>query len=424
MDDMDDRVTQFRVGMLVVATILIAALMILLFGEMPSLVRRQYTIYIRFPQAPGVTVDTPVTKSGILIGRVTRVTLLDNDDGAVVVTARIDAERTLRNNEVCRIGAGSILGDAVLEFVPSGQMRSPNAKIYRDQDYLDGIVAKDPLAVMETATSALQMLVNLEGDVRQALDSIQLAGEQVGGVAQGMNAVVANNAEQFQRILAKSEQAMDRFDFVMTAIDRFVRDDSLKQKLEEAISQVPDLMTDASDVMETVKESIGAFKETMNTVQSSLESFGDIGDRIDGLGDGIEEVMARANKNLENLEGLTGPLGAKGEELTTQLQGSLEKVDVVLTNLATFTDALNNSEGTIGQLMHNPELYDRINDAIAEINDTVREVNGAVKQIRPMVDRLDPILNDVRILTDKVSRDPRQLGIRGALDRRQSQTKW
>ena len=236
---MDDRVTQFRVGVLVVATCFIAGLLIMLFGEMPSFISHQYTIYVRFPQAPGVTIDTPVLKSGILIGRVTRVTLLDNDDGAVVVSLKIDSERKLRSSEICKIKSGSILGDAVLEFVPSKQARGPNAKLYRDGDYLDGIVAEDPLSVMETATSALQTLVNLENDVRQALDSIQTAGQQVGSMAEGLNAVVANNAEQFQRILTKSEQAMDRFDFALTAIDGFIRDDNLKRSWRKPSARFP-----------------------------------------------------------------------------------------------------------------------------------------------------------------------------------------
>ena len=49
-----------------------------------------YTIFVRFPQAPAVTIDTPIHKSGILVGRVTDVDLLE--DGNVVVTASISDE--------------------------------------------------------------------------------------------------------------------------------------------------------------------------------------------------------------------------------------------------------------------------------------------------------------------------------------------
>ncbi len=418
---MDERVTQFRVGALIVATILIVGLMVVLFGGKRNFLRHQYTIFVRFPQAPGVTADTPVLKSGVLIGRVAKVTLLDDDQAAVVVTAKIDSDRQLRRSEVCRISTGNILGDAVLEFVPSGNVRPRNAEPYFDGDYLDGIVAKDPLAVMETATSALQIFTNLESDMRLALQSVQVAGEQVGSVANGLSAVVGNNADQFQRILTKSEQAMDRLDFAMTAIDRFLRDDTIKQQFEEAIGQVPDLMTDASDVMATLKESMASFKNLGGRIDQMSAGVDKMltrtNERIDEVSGGIEEVVQSAQRNLKNLEGLTEPLGQHGEELVGSLQTNMDRIDDVMANLATFSDALNNQEGSIGRLVYSTELYDRVNDAVANIETMTRRVG-------PAVDRLQPILNDVRIFTDKISRDPGQLGLRGVIDRRQAGTKW
>jgi len=102
---MDERVMQFRVGVMVLATLIIAAILVVLFGEVPSLVRGSYTVYVVFPQAPGVTKDTPVRKSGVLIGRVSSVELLD--EGGVRVTLRIDAGVHLFSNEVCRINSTS-----------------------------------------------------------------------------------------------------------------------------------------------------------------------------------------------------------------------------------------------------------------------------------------------------------------------------
>ena len=51
--------------------------------------------------------------------------------------------RRLRNNEVCKISTGSILGDAILEFV-SGSQQPLTIEEYQDGEYLDGIVAQDP----------------------------------------------------------------------------------------------------------------------------------------------------------------------------------------------------------------------------------------------------------------------------------------
>ena len=436
---MDDRLTQFRVGVLVVATLLIIGLLVMLFGGMRSFVHRQYTVYVRFPEAPGVSVDTPVLKSGILIGRVSKVTLLD--DGAVVTTLRIDRNRTLRNNEVCQIAAGNILGDAELKFVTQ-QGRQPNAIAYQDQDYLDGVVAKDPLAVMETATSALEMLTKLESDARTALASVQRAGDQVGSVAEGLNAVVGNNSDQFQRILTKTERTIDRLDFALGAIDRFIRDDNIKQKFEEIIGQIPDLITDASDVLETINESMGSFKDIGSRIDNVGDGINDLltkaNERIDKVSDEIETAVASANRNLQNLEGLTGPLGERGPELVesitssmgridallVKLDGSYGDVDDIIGNIKSFTEQLNSPDSTIGLLMNDRELYDRINSALASIDEAAYNVNNLSRRAGPLLDGVKPILKDLRIASDKIARDPKQLGVSGLLDRRKPSTKW
>ena len=75
---MDERMMQFRVGVVVLFVALIAAFLTLLFGHFPAAFgRRTYTIYIDFAQAPGIDRETPIRKAGVLIGRVYKVELHD-----------------------------------------------------------------------------------------------------------------------------------------------------------------------------------------------------------------------------------------------------------------------------------------------------------------------------------------------------------
>ncbi len=86
---MDERVIQFRVGVMVVATIIITAILVLLFGERQSPFRATRTVYIKFPETPGVGANSPIQNKGILIGRVTGVR---SDEDSVLVTAEINAD--------------------------------------------------------------------------------------------------------------------------------------------------------------------------------------------------------------------------------------------------------------------------------------------------------------------------------------------
>ena len=102
---MDERVLQFRVGVVVVASVIATVILVMLFGAWPNVWQRKYEIHVRFPEAPGITVDTPVRKSGVLIGRVSNVRLLE--EGGVLVSMRVFQKYNLRLYETCRIGTGS-----------------------------------------------------------------------------------------------------------------------------------------------------------------------------------------------------------------------------------------------------------------------------------------------------------------------------
>ena len=87
-----------------------------------------------------------------------------------------------------------------------------------------------------------------------------------------------------------------------------------------------------------------------------------------------------------------------------------DKLDRLVLDLLTMSDAINKQEGTLGQLIYDPDLYQRLNRAA-----------GNVEQVSH---RLRPIVEDVRVFTDKIARDPGQLGVRGALQRNSSRNKF
>ncbi|MEX2112074.1 MAG: MlaD family protein, partial [Pirellulales bacterium] len=112
---MDERVVKFRVGVMVISTIFLAGILLMLFSDAGSIVRPKYTIIIHFNEAPGVTEGTPVRKSGILIGRVTKVDFAQ--EGGVNVTAEINEGVVLYRNEVPQVSGSLLGGDVVIQFV-------------------------------------------------------------------------------------------------------------------------------------------------------------------------------------------------------------------------------------------------------------------------------------------------------------------
>ena len=244
---------------------------------------------------------------------------------------------------------------------------TPTNELIPDGEYLtNGVVETNPFEV----------ITGMEGDIKSALDSIKVAGTEVSQLARSLNSLLGTNDDQLLRIVDKTELALENFNKAMSSIDSIMGDEQLKTRLRESLDKVPQIF----DQTQT----------TLADVQNTLQKF--------------NGVAVRAERNLANLEDFTAPLGQRGEQISQNLVDSIRSVNELLANFAELSQALKNKDGTIGQLINNPELYDRLNRTLAEVELVVR--------------RLEPIVNDVRVITDKVARDPAQMGVKGILDRR------
>jgi len=354
---MDERIMQFRVGVIVFATLIITVILVLLFGEMPSTPYGSYTIYVRFSQAPGVTKDTPIRKSGVLIGRVSEVELLD--EGGVLVTARIDKRRRLFQNEFCRINS-SLLGDAALQvFLDSDTLGPPLG----DGATVRGVSAPDPIASLAVMQSNVTDALNA---VSQTSVDIRRVAQQVGGILEKNDARISSILQQMDESLTLMKTTMTNANVAIGSANEILGDESIRQQLKRSVESLPTLLSDTNDAVKQMKQTI-----------------------------------VRVDENLENITGFTGELRERGPGIIRQLDHTIENVDTLITQ---FGQRLNNPEGTLGQLLNNRELYDNVSHAAGRIEELTQE--------------LRPILRDARVFTDKIARHPETLGVRGALERK------
>src|SRR3954468_6407458 len=101
---MDQQKQRFRLGLFVVTAGILMAVLVLMFGggSASRLFARQSEYTLAFDNAPGVSVGTPVRRSGVKIGSVTKVELNDQT-GKVVVTIAVDPKYTIKKNFVAEI---------------------------------------------------------------------------------------------------------------------------------------------------------------------------------------------------------------------------------------------------------------------------------------------------------------------------------
>ena len=356
---MNERVMQFRVGVTVIATLLISGILVLLFDGLPTIGVQPYVIYLRFTQAPGVTDGTPIRKSGIRIGRVRRLQFAEDfggeiaREGGVVVTAEIDAPRTIYTRERPQIGK-SLLGDAFIEFIrdPSGELGpalEPGVTIV-------GTVVADPL----------QFIGNIEGSLSTAITSVARTSEEIGSLSRRINDLLISNDEQLVRIVTKAEQSLDGIQQAVNSANGLLGDPKLQQDIKDVATRLP-------KVLKELDESIVSLKP----------------------------AMQRADAILADIQQVSKPLGERGPALIETIDHASQKLDQALGDLSNLTRSITSSEGTLGRLLKDPSLYD--------------EVHGLAQNVTELTRELKPIVRDVRSFTDKVARHPETLGVRGAI---------
>ena len=379
---MDERIRQFRVGIFVLLTIVILMFLIYIFSEVW---KGKYTVFIKPNTAPGVMQNTPIRKNGILIGRVGAV---KTQDDHVVVTLRIDDDELIYENEVASIGTDSFLGDAVVEILPLPADK--RGGVVKNGTFINQVAVKrNPLEIVDVA-------LNLETQISETLAAVQKAGVTIEDAGKGVNRLTAtvNSAFQsddsdvkkliseFSTMSKKAQIAIDNFNRVFENVNMIVSDPENKERFSEVVASLP-------KIFEEVRGAITDARETITSFQKISDS---------------------ADTNLQNLETFTASLKDEGPQILERVNDSLSNVDTLFSEIqdaAKSLGKLQNSEGTIGKLLNDSELY----DSAVETVDNIRNISR----------RLEPLMNDLRVFGDSIARDPGQLGVRGALRRRDAE---
>jgi phospholipid/cholesterol/gamma-HCH transport system substrate-binding protein len=237
----------------------------------------------------------------------------------------------------------NLLGDAMLEFVRATAEQS-TAELWKNGDKLKGSYSFEPT----------QLIANLQDKFDRTINSVQTTSSDLGEASQKLTGTLKK-------------------------IDQVLGDD--ERGIQRAVNQANDIMAGAKNVIGDADDQ----KRLRNAIQELPE-----------LITNMKVTIGSVNANLDNMEKFTEPLGERGESL-------FQNLDDIASRLSEFTDKLNRSEGTIGMMINNPELYQHMNRAAKNLEDLSR-------QLRPIVD-------DARVFSDKIARHPEVLGVKGVMQK-------
>src|SRR5580704_4058869 len=113
---MNEQDMRFRIGVFALTSIILFAILVILFGGVPAVFLPEDRYTVIFDQATGVAPGTPVRRSGVRIGQVQKVEL-DDGTGKVRVTINIDRPHVLYEDDQPVLVHGALSGDTSIDLV-------------------------------------------------------------------------------------------------------------------------------------------------------------------------------------------------------------------------------------------------------------------------------------------------------------------
>ena len=154
-------------------------------------------------------------------------------------------------------------------------------------------------------------------------DVLQYGDTILGDMSQGLMAKAAN-------LIPAVEQMLPKLDSILSSLNTLMADPALANSVHN---------------IQALTTSLNHSTHELNTLMA-------------GLNKNVPALMTKANGLLDNTNQLTSNLS----EL--DLQGTKSQVDATIANVQALTDNLNNNGGTLGLLMNDQTLYNRLTTTV------------------------------------------------------------
>jgi phospholipid/cholesterol/gamma-HCH transport system substrate-binding protein len=328
--------SELKIGILAVAALSLAALIIIAVGGQTGFAWQRYTIKTRFDNVQGLKSGAIVRVAGVEVGKVTDV---DFSGPAVEVKISLKNEMQSRVTTESRasIGSLSLLGEPIIDITPAAK-----GTPLKDGDFIPPGRAQGQLSDVATSASAsLEQATALLKDIRSGKGTV---------------------GKLF------TDQAL------YTDIDEFV--DSARivaAYLSKGQGTLGMLMKDPAAYRQ-LNAALGNLQETTRRLNAGEGSLGQL-----LKDDRLAKNLSSASGNFDQITGrLNRGEGTVGKLLTEK--ELYERLNATAGRLESLTGDLAKGQGTAGQLLHDKQLYDNMNAAANELRGLIGDIRKDPKK--------------------------------------------
>jgi phospholipid/cholesterol/gamma-HCH transport system substrate-binding protein len=334
------------VGIFMVGGLAVMGLLMVMFGEAPEwLGGAEWPLEIHVTRLQGAPEGTPVNLNGVQIGRVGRLEFDDParpDLGVSVVVL-------LKDKYAVPSGAYAVIYEPVLG-VGRGRI-----EIIVPPEGAGPPLAHEKARIRGDMGSMIHDIVP-----ETMLSSVELAVRQIGNFAEGLTPVandlheifkktpmeLVDDPVQARRMTANLYTVIQRFDRTLKHFNDVLGDPNVKSGLLESVENVRRMTEDGRVALADFRETTAGLRESSVRITTKLEA-------------GIDDTTLQVNR----LSGKAMPV--------------LDNLAAATANLNRASLSMAEGEGTLGKLLRDDRLYEKLvlfTDRITELVDTVRRI--------------------------------------------------
>jgi phospholipid/cholesterol/gamma-HCH transport system substrate-binding protein len=307
------------------AILVIASILLFIWGYSFLKGRDLFTnyknLYVEYVNVEGLTVSSPVTINGLVVGKVNSI-VINNETGKIKVEMQINSDFPIKKTSVAEIYAPSPIGGKQIAILPTKE----------GQDAVDGdfLVSSSKLGLTDELAKQIEPL---KDKITKLLDNANVMLENVNQVLD------AKSKENLRNSLAN---------------------------LNETLAQFKGASKEVNEMLAQNKSKISG---TMSNVEKASANFSKVSDSLAKAN--IGQTVKNLEKTLANVDKMMGDMQAgKGT------MGKLMKDDAMYNN---FTKTSKELELLLQDLRLNPTRYVNVSlfgkknkPYVAPINDTIK----------------------------------------------------
>jgi len=277
------------------AILVIASILLFIWGysflKGRDLLSSYKTFYVQYDNVEGLVNSAPVTINGLIVGKVSKIKLMENNTGKIQVELQIKNDFPFSKSSVASIYEPGLIGGKQIMITPNFQDKTP-------------------------AESGMTLM----GDVKPGLTTL---------VADKLTPL----QEKVESMVVSADALLKNVNSLLDAKTK----ENLKNSIANLDATIAEFKVASKSVNEMLADNKGKFNSTMANVDKTSANFAKLSDSLSKANIGktvknLEKTLASADKIMADIQAGKGSLGklAKDDVMYANLTKSTKELELLL----------------------------------------------------------------------------------------------